>query len=83
MLVFAIEAIGILAASWYAKSALTSLRSLCVFACGLATATAYLFSAGMWSASGSEDSLMTFSLIQLPLAVAADAAAWCLSRSRA
>ncbi|MFF8422111.1 DUF1648 domain-containing protein [Streptomyces sp. NPDC015680] len=83
MLVFAIEAIGTLAAGWSAKSALTSLRSLCVFACGLATATAYLFSAGMWTASGSEDSLMTFSLIQLPLAIVVGAAAWYLSRSRA
>ncbi|MDH6229328.1 MULTISPECIES: hypothetical protein [Streptomyces] len=86
MMIFAIEGAGILAASWSAKSGRISLRSLCVFSCGLAAATAYLFIAGMWAASDSGDSVMEFSLLQLPLAVVAGgavaAAAWYLSRSR-
>ncbi|MFJ2816167.1 DUF1648 domain-containing protein [Streptomyces sp. NPDC087294] len=87
MLVFAVEAVGIIAAGFSAKSALTTTRSLCTFSCGLAAATAYLLIAALWTASGSDGETSQLPLYQLPLAVAVGAAigaaAWLTSRGRA
>ncbi|WP_179851098.1 DUF1648 domain-containing protein [Streptomyces sp. TLI_55] len=87
MLVFAIEAVGIIAAAFSAKTALTSTRSLCTFSYGLAAATTYLLIAVMWSASDSDGRTVQLPLYQLPVAVAVGAvigaAIWLISRRRA
>lgn len=87
MLVFAIEAVGTIAAGFSARSALKSTRSLCVFSCGLAAATAYLLIAAMWTTSNSDGHTAQLPLFQLPVAVVVGAsigaAAWLISRRRA
>ncbi|CAM5548292.1 hypothetical protein SCANM63S_07161 [Streptomyces canarius] len=87
MLVFAIEAAGTMAAGFSTRSALKSTRSLCVFSCGLAAATAYLLIAAMLTASGSGGHTAQLPLFHLPVAVVVGAAvggaAWLISRRRA
>ncbi|WP_406016683.1 hypothetical protein OG520_21955 [Streptomyces sp. NBC_00984] len=87
MLVFAIEAVGTIAAGFSSRSALTTTRSLSVFSIGLATATAYILIATMWTTSGASGHTAQLPLLQLPLGVvvgaAAGVAAWLISRRRA
>ncbi|MFF8909659.1 DUF1648 domain-containing protein [Streptomyces olivaceoviridis] len=86
MLVFAIEAAGTMAAGFSTRSALKSTRSLCVFSCGLAAATAYLLIAAMRTTSGSGGHTAQLPLFQVPVAVVVGAviggAAWLISRRR-
>jgi hypothetical protein len=86
MLVFAIEAVGTIAAGFSARSALTTTRSLSIFSTGLAAATAYILIAAMWTTSGSDGQTAQLPLVQLPVGVAVGAAAavaaWLVSRRR-
>lgn len=87
MLVFAIEAVGTIAAGFSTRSALKSTRSLCVFSYGLAAATAYVLIAAMWTTSGSDGHTVQLPLFHLPVAVVVGGviggAAWLISRRRA
>ena len=86
MLAFAMEAVGVLAASRSAKSALTTTRWLVALACGLATASTYLFVATMKASSHTDAKSAHLPLHQLGVATtigaAATAAAWLVVRRR-
>ena len=87
MVVFLIEAVGIGAALISAKTAITTVRALGVFAWGLASATACLFVLAMWVSTGSEGQAVRLSSQQVVTAVAVGLAVavggWLVSRKRA
>ncbi|WP_314243396.1 DUF1648 domain-containing protein [Streptomyces sp. DSM 40907] len=87
MLLFVIEAVGTIAAGFSSRSALTTARSLAVFASGLSAATAYGLVAAMRAVGVSDGHGIQLPLYQLPVAiavgVAAGAVVWLASRRRA
>ncbi|MEV6575624.1 DUF1648 domain-containing protein [Streptomyces sp. NPDC051577] len=86
-LLFVIEAVGTMAAGFSSRSALTTVKSLAVFASGLSAATAYALIAAMRAVSDSDGHDTQLPLYQLPVAIAVGAAAsavvWLVSRRRA
>lgn len=86
MLAFATEAVGVLAATRSAKSALTSTRPLVGLACGLAAGSSYLFVVTMKANSNTDGKSVDLPIHQLGVAVAIGAvvtgAAWLVSRRR-
>ncbi|OKK14786.1 hypothetical protein AMK16_30095 [Streptomyces sp. CB00455] len=86
MLVFLIEAVGIGAALISAKTAITTVRALGIFAWGLASATACLFVLAMWVSTGTEgqERLSTQQVvIAVAVGLAVAVAGWFVARKRA
>ncbi|MEU9803338.1 hypothetical protein [Streptomyces sp. NPDC051000] len=87
LLIFLIETIGIGPALLSAKTAVTTVRALGVFAWALASATACLFVLAMWVSTGTEGRDIQLSTQQVVIAVtvglAVAVAGWLISRERA